>query len=94
MQQFRAALLHYGLVDLGFKGNLFTWTNGHTKDDFVQERLDKAYATTDCRDRFPQTQVTHLQAPYSGHIPILITTHDQRQVAIRKKKYDKNFLKK
>ena len=47
MQQFRVALLHYGLVDLGFKGNLFTWTNGRTEDDFVQERLDRAYATID-----------------------------------------------
>ena len=55
MQQFWVALLHYGLVDLGFKGNLFTWTNGHTEDDFVQERLDRAYATIDWRDKFPQT---------------------------------------
>ena len=47
MQQFRVAVLHCGLVDLGFKGNLFTWTNGRTEDDFVQERLDRAYATID-----------------------------------------------
>ena len=45
MQQFWAALLHRGLVDLGFKGNLLTWTNGRTEDDFVQERLDRACAT-------------------------------------------------
>ena len=78
MQQFRVAVLHYGLVDLGFKGNLFTWTNVRTKDDFVQERLDKACATIGWRGRFPQTQVTHLQAPYLDHIPILITTQDHR----------------
>ena len=47
MQQFRANLLHCGLVDLGFKGNLFTWTNGCIEDDFMQERLDRACATID-----------------------------------------------
>ena len=87
MQQFWAALLHCGLVDLGFKGNLVTWVNDRTKDDFVQERLDKACATIDWRDRFPQIQATHLEAPYSDHIPILITTQDQRHVEIRKNIY-------
>ena len=32
---FREALLYYGLVDLGYQGNIFTWTNGC--DDLVQE---------------------------------------------------------
>ena len=36
MQEFREAFLHCGLVDLGFRGNIFTWSNGHLGDDFVQ----------------------------------------------------------
>ena len=28
MQAFRAFLLHCGLVDLGFRGNMFTWNSG------------------------------------------------------------------
>ena len=28
MQAFRASLLHCGLVDLGFRGNMFTWNSG------------------------------------------------------------------
>ena len=35
MLNFREALLYCGLVDLGYQGNIFTWTNGC--DDLVQE---------------------------------------------------------
>jgi len=28
MMEFRSALLHCGLLDLGFQGNIFTWNNG------------------------------------------------------------------
>ena len=36
MQVFREAFLHCGLVDLGLRGNIFTWRNGCLGDDFVQ----------------------------------------------------------
>ena len=54
MQQFRATLLQCRLVDLGFQGNIYTWNNGRDGDDFVQERLDRACATVEWRDMFPQ----------------------------------------
>lgn len=28
MQEFRSTLLHFGLIDLGYTGNIFTWDNG------------------------------------------------------------------
>ena len=40
MEDFRTVLLHYGLIDIGFQGNIFTWRNGRHGDAFVQERLD------------------------------------------------------
>ena len=54
MQQFRATLLQCRLVDLGFQGNIYTWNNGRDGVDFVQERLDRACATVEWRDMFPQ----------------------------------------
>ena len=49
MEAFRSTLLHYGLIDLGYRGNIFTWRNGRLGDAFDQERLDRAYATLDWR---------------------------------------------
>ena len=47
MEAFRSTLLHCGLIDLGYRGNIFTWRNERPGDAFVQERLDRAYATLD-----------------------------------------------
>ena len=49
MEAFRSTLLHCGLIDLGYQSNIFTWRNGRPGDAFVQERLDRAYATLDWR---------------------------------------------
>ena len=37
MKEFRKTLLHCGLIDLGFQGNIFTWRNGRPGEAFVQE---------------------------------------------------------
>ena len=75
MQEFREALLQCGLVDLGFQGNIFTWSNGREGEGFVQERLDRACGTIEWRALFPHVKVNHLQVTYSDHVPILISTH-------------------
>lgn len=46
MEDFRSALLHCGLIDLGFTRNIFTWRNGRTWSAFAQEMLDRACANT------------------------------------------------
>ena len=85
MQDFRASLLHCGLVDLGFQSNIFTWNNGRHGEEFVQERLDQACATDGWREIFPYYRVTNIQASYSDHVLILITTQNTNQHGRRKK---------
>ncbi|XP_075665387.1 uncharacterized protein LOC142635056 [Castanea sativa] len=72
MLEFRHTLLHCGLVDLGFNGYRFTWRNGRDGEAFVEERLDRAVATTDWCEKFPRAKVHHLSASYSDHDPILV----------------------
>ena len=75
MNNFCNTLLHCNLIDLGYSGNIFTWNNGRESDAFVQLRLDRACATMEWKELFPQARVSHLQASYSNHVPILLTTH-------------------
>ena len=51
----------------------------------MQERLDGACATIEWRDKFAQVQVTHLEASYSNHNPILVITHIRPRLTIKKK---------
>ena len=57
MEDFRCALLHCGLIDLGFSGNKFTWRNGRSGDAFVQERLDRACAIVEWKELFPHSKI-------------------------------------
>ena len=84
MNNFRSTLLHCGLIDLGFTGNMFTW-NRTGGDDFVQLRLDRACAMVEWRSLFPQVRVSHLQTSYSDHVPILLTTHLANHQVLPKK---------
>lgn len=74
MLDFREALLFCGIVDLGYRGNTFTWDNGRLGKDLLQERLDRVCANIEWKALFPYVKVSHLQVSYSDHVPILIST--------------------
>lgn len=65
---------HLQLQDLGCSCSPFTWTNLQFDNNFVQEWLDIAIATSSWRSEFPKSHVTH-QPPWgSDHLLILIHT--------------------
>lgn len=59
-------------MDLGFRGDPYTWTNNHMGQDNIQERLDRAIATQHWRTSNPHAVVTHLPWIASDHAPILL----------------------
>ena len=93
MEEFCNVLLQSDLIDLGFYGNKFTWRNSQSREAFVQERLDRACATIEWRALFPSSKVVHLQASYSNHDPIMLTTNADTQIACRKKKSPRDLRK-
>lgn len=65
-----------GLVDIGYNGCKYTWTNARDGIDLIQERLDRALANSPWMDNFPHTKVHHLPRIHSDHSPILISLHN------------------
>lgn len=59
------------LVDLGFKGNIFTWANNQTDTSHIQERLDRFLATPSWIDSYPNYCNNHLLRYASDHNPLL-----------------------
>lgn len=55
------------LVDMGFQGNPYTWSNSREGFGLIRERLDHALANPTWMNTFPNTQVLHLPKTYSGH---------------------------
>jgi hypothetical protein len=70
---FRECLDDCQLVDLGFKGPMFTWNNRQSDDDHVKVRLDRAVANGEFSARFDDCSVEHLITTTSDHLAILIT---------------------
>ncbi|KAF8405522.1 hypothetical protein HHK36_010429 [Tetracentron sinense] len=61
-----------GLLDLGFQGNPFSWTNKRVGRDNVRERLDRALCSVAWRLRFDSAMVSHLPMVGSDHCPLLV----------------------
>jgi hypothetical protein len=60
------------LVNLGFKGNPFTWTNNQEDTDHIKERLDRFCANPSWITSFPRFTNYHLLSYSSDHNPILL----------------------
>jgi len=60
------------LVDLGFTGYPFTWSNNRSGDHNIQERLDRFLANTPWLTLFPWNRVRHLPKRQSNHLPIIV----------------------
>lgn len=93
MLDFREALFDHSLIDLGFQGSIYTWSNGRESENFVQARVGRACATLEWREQFPHAKVMHLHFSYSDHVPIMVSTHNPSMFT-RKKKISHRFEKK
>ncbi|KAG8375096.1 hypothetical protein BUALT_Bualt10G0064800 [Buddleja alternifolia] len=67
-------LNNLNLLDLGFTGNPFTWSNRRGGDANIQLRLDRAVANPDWSLLYPYAIVHHLPAIKSDHCPLLLHT--------------------
>lgn len=60
MELFHDVVQQCTLIDLGFWGEAFTWTNNRDEDANTKERLDRAIATLDWCSLFPNVVVKHV----------------------------------
>lgn len=65
-------LSNVNLMDLGFEGHPFTWSNGREGSANIHARLDRALGNPGFQNRFSPIKITHLPRFRSDHAVILI----------------------
>ncbi|WMV45630.1 hypothetical protein MTR67_039015 [Solanum verrucosum] len=61
-----------GLMDLGFNGPKFTWSNQRGVNFRIWKRLDRAMVNDTWLQNMPHTSITHLPSVGSDHCPLLL----------------------
>ncbi|KAL5843397.1 hypothetical protein ACOSQ4_009355 [Xanthoceras sorbifolium] len=69
LYNFCEALDDCQLMDVGYNGCQFTWSNGRTGSQFIQERLDWCVSSLAWSTLFPFSKISHLEFWRSDHRP-------------------------
>lgn len=85
---FRSFLLNIGMVDVGFVGNPFTWTNGRFRRNFIQERLDRVMANGGWCTSFPRAILQHFPRTTFNHAMLLLDTVGEQNSGPRQFKFE------
>lgn len=69
---FKQLIFYLNLCEVIASGQKFTWMNKRDGEDFVMERLDRAFASVDWVNAYPGYSLRNLPIVRSDHGPILL----------------------
>ena len=82
-----------GLMDLGFQGPRFTWTNKSSVwNGPIQERLDQGLGNAEWKMLFPTAEIDHLPRVKSDHCPIMLLTDPLEQKSPKPFRFEQMWL--
>ncbi|KAK6123351.1 hypothetical protein DH2020_042911 [Rehmannia glutinosa] len=76
IQAFREAISQCSLMDMGFKGDPFTWHRLSVHSYTQRARLDRCFHNGHFENIFPRKLVSHIPTISSDHQALLIQAHD------------------
>jgi len=68
------------LIDLGFEGSMYTWSNNNPNNP-IWERLDRIMVNHEFVKKFPETYIAHQTQLLSDHSPIIICSKEHTKMA-------------
>ena len=69
---FKGYLDASNILDLGFFGLKYTWSNQRKISNLILEMIDRCFANPTRRLLYPEASVTHLHRVFSYHYPVLM----------------------
>lgn len=77
--QFQECLNTSKMIDIGFSGARYTWSNNRPIGQLVQERIDRVFVNVEWNALFLEAWVEHLERGHSNHY--LVKLHwDRAQI--------------
>ena len=70
--KFQSCLDDCGMIDTGFNGAKYTWSNLRQITELIQEKLDRSFCSASWRQLYLEANVRHLTRVNSNHCPILV----------------------
>ena len=68
------------MIDLGFFGPRFTWSNLRPHTQLVQERIYRVFVNTEWNNIYLEASVTHLERAHSDHCTIVLRLNHEASV--------------
>ena len=81
---FKDCLDFCNMVDMGFTGPRYTWTNKRDINNLILERIDRFFMNPEWCVLYPDAKVSHLPRCHSDHCPVLMETVPSRGVRLNR----------
>ncbi len=72
-----------GLIDMGYKGQNYTWCNHRRDGARIWKRLDRGLTNDKWIETMPHSSITHLPSVGSDHSPLLMEINDTQSNIIK-----------
>lgn len=82
-RQFRDFIATMDMGEIPSKGRLWTWANNREEEGFVEEKLDRFFASPDWLLEFPTAQVLNVEKQSSDHSLLIL---DFKPTVVKPKK--------
>ena len=80
--EFKECLDECNMIDLGFAGPKYTWTNHRPITSLILERIDRCFANSGWRLLYSEAIVTHLPRTFSDHCLVLMELSKDRKSVV------------
>lgn len=64
--------------DIKFRGEVYTWENNRENEEFIHERLDRFFGSTEWLLHFDKAEVRHITRKASKHSLVLLDSNPLR----------------
>ncbi|XP_027148760.1 uncharacterized protein LOC113749274 [Coffea eugenioides] len=91
-KQFRDFIRTNELIDIGFEGKPWTWSNNWDKEGEVKERLDRMLGSRAWRRKFEKAKCCHIHNEASDHCMLLLHTEPSGRKWRRRFYFDRRWL--